>query len=167
MILYVFVVVFFSKDSNISIKSSLKFDDQQIESLLRGGLIFPLFFFSSHSLFWIHIFLFTIKETLKHKEMATECFCLVVNEFPKLTSPPSDQPNGRRLCSLGDYYFEWKRRLQTNEEVAGDDDEDDDGLDLDFDDPLYVKSRVRLPDIYAESFPFLIVTKQPTVCVLE
>ena len=117
-----------------------------------------------------------LTETLKPKETATECFCLVVN---------SDNSNDKHLeqCKLptiGDYFIEWKRKnvlsiaekkensdTDTDTETEDDDEENTDTkapskVESDSEDCFNVKTKIALPEISAEPFPFLVEAVTPT-----
>ena len=95
--------------------------------------------------------------------MATECFCLVVDEPLKnemFTLSP------RKLCSIGEYAIEWRRKnptlhTDTNQMSSSESDEEEETND-DNRNILNTHTAVKLPDINIESFPFLIETNLPT-----
>ena len=87
---------------------------------------------------------------MKRNEQATECFCLTVED-------PSCQINSKKTSSLGDYFVEWKRK----------DTEADDREESSAEADLFVKTKIKLPEIVIESFPFLIEAKLPTFGHLE
>lgn len=89
-------------------------------------------------------------ETLKNNETATECFCLVINE---------NELDSKKKLNLGDYLIEWRR--STSEE------DEENESDCELNDKLCVLTRIRLPDVSVEVFPFLIETSMPSYGKLD
>ena len=115
------------------------------------------------------------KETLKPRESATECYCLVVDSAGAEQNTDSSSTSTKWSNKLGDYYVEWRRRsiltiANTGEAKEDDDNDDDDDEDDDEnamcgdqEDALFhVKTSIALPHVDVESFPFLIEPRMPT-----
>ena len=115
------------------------------------------------------------KETLKPRESATECYCLVVDSAGAENTDSSSTAT-KWSNKLGDYYVEWRRRSivtiantgEAKEEDNDDDDDDDEDDDEnamcgDQEDALFhVKTSIALPHVDVESFPFVIEPRMPT-----
>ncbi len=105
------------------------------------------------------------------KETATECFCLIVDSGLNDASP---DPNVNKITTLGDYLIEWRRKnfygSKLNEsKQSSDSDLDAEETDSESeisskkaDDFFNVKTKIILPEITAEKFPFFIESIMPT-----
>ena len=123
---------------------------------------------SSISVFKL-IYFYPVLETLKPLEMATECFCLVVDD--KEANAATSETLTKIPC-LGDYFIEWRRRKILNKnsisdkkaQVDQDHDDSDDEADENENsyDIFNVRTKIVLPEISAEPFPFLIEATIPT-----
>ncbi|CAF0724301.1 unnamed protein product [Brachionus calyciflorus] len=97
-------------------------------------------------------------ETLKSIEMATECFCLVINDDSDSKKVP-----------LGELVLKWKRRnlgsifdtKEIDEDIETDSESNDDLKQDDLTDELIVETRFPLPEVLAEPFPFIIESELP------
>lgn len=87
--------------------------------------------------------------------MATECFCLSVDET-------SDELKSIR--SLGEYVVEWRRK---SGEVTDNEDNDEEIKISQQMDVFNVKSKIGLPEVKLETFPFLIEADMPTFGTLD
>jgi hypothetical protein len=108
-------------------------------------------------------------ETLKPLEMATECFCLVDDD--KEANAATSETLTKIPC-LGDYFIEWRRRKILNKNSISDkktqvdqdhDDSDDEEEESENSYDIFnVRTKIVLPEISAEPFPFLIEASIPT-----
>jgi hypothetical protein len=112
---------------------------------------------------------------LRPNEAATECFALVIDK--KSSELNFGQSNVIKLPSIGDYHIDWRRKKKNkvqakrNTEDGGDDDDDDDDDDDEEDEnepsesivnPMTVQTKILLPEIAVEFFPFLVKADMPT-----
>ena len=99
--------------------------------------------------------------------MATECFCLVVNDDSN-----GEEFNMKKLCNLGEYMIEWRRRSPYNTDTDNDSDSDSDSESANAESELandlfYTLTEVKMPEISIEPFPFLIETSLSSHGTLE
>jgi hypothetical protein len=93
--------------------------------------------------------------------MATECFCLVIDQ--------EQDEIAQKPASLGEYLVEWRRKGSSanNKTVTEDsDDEENEQIAAELD-VFNVKTKIALPELKLETFPFLIETKIPTFGTLD
>ena len=88
--------------------------------------------------------------------MATECFCLVINDQGNVNI--IDTMN---KCSLGEYLIEW-RRVVSKKNFNDSFDCNEDEAESNLNDKYNVITRIKLPEINVEFFPFLIETSLPS-----
>jgi len=109
-------------------------------------------------------------ETLNPNETATECFCLKVESN---CNDNSSEQAMNKIPTLGDYFIEWRRKSflgsKLNESKQSSDSESDsEESDTESNIPnrqtndfFNVKTKIVLPEITAERFPFYIDTIMP------
>lgn len=101
--------------------------------------------------------------------MATECFCLTVDNEGESTNESVS------MC-LGEYCVEWRRKAQgvvTRSTITPStttqtiDEEDEEARVAQEMDVFNVKSKISLPECKSETFPFLIEADMPTFGTLD
>lgn len=103
---------------------------------------------------------------LKPNEMATECFCLMVEAPSDTVKSDLDKTS----MGLGEYVVEWRRKATKELNDNEDDDECEDDEEPEVVkkmDVFNVKSSISLPEIKCEPFPFLIEADLPTFGTLD
>lgn len=102
-------------------------------------------------------------------ETATECFCLIVDD----NSETELLNNTKVLSSLGTYFIEWKRKVsstiyegtKSTEESNNTNNENDDFSEDEAPnekEEFTINTKITLPEVSYELFPFMIEPKIPT-----